>query len=171
MMIEDGSGMTNADSYIGVEEVRDHFRLAGDFVLSDLSDQQVERLCVKATRYLDSTYGDRLQGHRTSADQSLAWPRMGVTVHGGTTLLGEATIPLGLKRAAYAAARQAHEGDLRPTARTTAPVVQESVTVGEISESRTYAYPHDAAETAYPEIDAHMQPFLRSAGLTARMVR
>lgn len=69
LVVEDGTGVEGANSYLTVAELR---AFAGDRGLTLPTDSEVEKLLVKATDYLElkSYIGDR-----ASDNQGLSWPR------------------------------------------------------------------------------------------------
>lgn len=70
LVVEDGTGVEGANSYLTVAELR---AFAGDRGLTlPVTDSEVEKLLVKATDYLElkSYIGDR-----ASDNQGLSWPR------------------------------------------------------------------------------------------------
>lgn len=73
LVVEDGTGVEGANSYLTVAELR---AFAGDRGLTLPTDSEVEKLLVKATDYLElkSYIGDR-----ASDNQGLSWPRTQTT--------------------------------------------------------------------------------------------
>lgn len=76
--IEDGSGVAGANSYISVEDARTYAEARGSDLSTD--DDEVASMLIRASDYLEAQEC-RFQGKRVSSSQSLAWPRIGVTLN------------------------------------------------------------------------------------------
>lgn len=71
-IVEDGTGVANANAYITVNEFRaycDDRGMSNDTV----NDATVQRAIVRATQYLDQAY--TFAGEKTDADNEREWPR------------------------------------------------------------------------------------------------
>lgn len=79
LIVEDGSIVDNADTYVDVDGLKAYAAKRGLTIPAD--DAAIEILLVKAMDYLE-TYETRWKGCRVSADQPLAWPRRGVRIEG-----------------------------------------------------------------------------------------
>lgn len=111
LIVETGTEVLNANSYVTLEEVR-AFALARGFALS-ATDSIVEIACIKAMDFLES-FSNRFKGHKLTGTQGLQFPRGGVSIDG--FLLDENVIPLQLKRAQSQLVIEIHSGvDLTPT--------------------------------------------------------
>lgn len=76
LIVEDGTGLTNSESYIAVAAADTYFSNRADEIWSGLSTPEKETALRKAAQYLDSTYWNRFSGERVSTAQALAWPRV-----------------------------------------------------------------------------------------------
>lgn len=77
LIVEDGSGTDpNANSYLSVDDLRSYAEARG-VDLSQKSNPQVEVLIVKAMDVLENP-NLNYKGEKSSDDQPLLWPRMGV---------------------------------------------------------------------------------------------
>lgn len=86
LIVEDGTGLTNAESYITVEEFK-AYAVAHGLVYTDKTDEQIESALRRGTAYIDGKYmaqnscgrwesmfsGQKLRGRA----QALQWPRSG----------------------------------------------------------------------------------------------
>jgi hypothetical protein len=79
LIIEDGTLVADANSYVTLEEAR-AYALARGVTLSAV-DATLEVFVVKAMDWLESLRA-KYQGVKVSADQSLQFPRVGLTVDG-----------------------------------------------------------------------------------------
>lgn len=79
LIIEDGSVIANANAYVTVAEVRASASLDGSVLPAD--DAAVEILIIKGMRWFELQEED-MMGSRVSPDQTLAFPRKGITLYG-----------------------------------------------------------------------------------------
>lgn len=81
LIVEDGTGMPNAESYASVATADAyHARRPGANAWAALSTDQKESALIQATDYLQATYSTRWKGIRLTVDQALDWPRSAVVV-------------------------------------------------------------------------------------------
>lgn len=124
MIVEDGTGLANADSYASVEFADDYFSARGVSKWSDLDAESKEQILVKATDYIDSVF--QWKGKKLYESQSLRFPRMNLRDYEGCEIKG---IPLCLKQAVCDAALITSEGaELFETAEHNGDVVSETIT-------------------------------------------
>ena len=109
LVIEDGTGVVGANSYLTVAELRAYANLRG--LTLPIGDSEVEVLLVKATDYLELK---AYIGDRASDDQGLSWPRTSVT---DPYWKYTDTIPTCLKTAQSLLAVEVQNGDLTPAVR------------------------------------------------------
>jgi hypothetical protein len=76
LVVEDGTGLTNADAYASIATV-DAYATARGLSTWAGNDTVKEAAIREATIYLDASYS--WKGAIESEDQALAWPREGVT--------------------------------------------------------------------------------------------
>lgn len=109
LVIEDGSGVPNANSYVTVAEYRAYAVPRG--VTLPVSDTEVETQLILAMDYLEI---QPWAGTPTYSDQSLAWPRDDLYI--GGVLIADDVIPGKIKFAQMQLAIQVNAGvDLMPT--------------------------------------------------------
>lgn len=98
LIVEDGSIVPDANSYLSVEEATTilsvDFRKAPEW--EALTDAEKELMLTSATRYLDDNY--QWYGRRVSAEQPLLWPRLGMR-DCEKQCLSSTTIPSEVKKA------------------------------------------------------------------------
>lgn len=78
LTVEDGTGLSTAESYLSVAEMRDRaIRLGLGYVadVGSADDADVEAALRRATTLVDAVYGERFIGARRTVDQALEWPR------------------------------------------------------------------------------------------------
>jgi len=110
-IVEDGTIVANANSYVSVEEADDtleiDFRLNG--IWSEFDQATKELKLAQATRYLDDNY--QWFGRRTEPSvQPLKWPRCGMRDCEGNCI-GPNVMPSELKRATAQLAVWLHSND------------------------------------------------------------
>src|ERR1043166_3715052 len=76
LIVENGTGVANANSYASVEQADDRLSARGNTSWADLdeTEQKIPAL-IQATDYLTLQYRLRWAGFKVRADQSLDWPR------------------------------------------------------------------------------------------------
>ncbi|UNK39375.1 hypothetical protein MNR02_06620 [Shinella sp. H4-D48] len=79
LIVEDGTGLANAESYASVAEFKAYAGKVGyDYTTPAYSDTQVEQALRRATTWIDARYGPLFQGRWATTTQRLEWPRSGV---------------------------------------------------------------------------------------------
>lgn len=164
LVVEDGTGLANAESYISVADADTYFSDRGNATWAALTTLAKEQALRKATDYLVATYELRWMGARTTSTQALDWPRMNVPrpdIQGGYRSFplywDYNVVPTAITRACAELALRASSADL--VADVGAQVKQE--TVGPISVTYT-----DGArqQTHYEQIERMLAPYLKGMG-------
>ena len=166
LVVEDGTGLSNADSYVAVATVTAYLtsmKSATELATwtgSSLANQ--ERYCRVATQYLDSRYNGRLPGTKINASMSLLWPRRDVWDLDGYEVDSE-SLPQKWKDACSELALRLAQGDTL-LADVTEPgdIASESVTVGPISTSTTYVGGKSSVKR-YPIVEKLLSSLLGSS--------
>ena len=161
LVIEDGSGKTNAQSYVSVADVVAYADLYG------LSHSHVtDAVVMRAMRYLESTYFERWIGVKKTEEQSLSWPRAWATRKDGYTQ-GESTVPVEVKNAACALAIRATPNvNLSPDITRSDAVIEE-----EVGPIRVKYRDNAPTVTIYRDVDAMLKPVLAMTGNSGRIWR
>lgn len=105
MIVEDGSCIEGANSYVSLVYADDYFTQQGSAAWDSKSGIDKERALVKASAYIDGVF--KWRGKRKTAEQSLSFPRTLLIDDDGYTVDG---IPDKLKRAVCEAAVVAASG-------------------------------------------------------------
>ena len=167
-VVEDGSGKTDANSYVSVADADTyHSNVTQSSDWSAASGSDKENALIVATEYLDAEYQGRWRGLRGSSTQALAWPRASVEDDDGF-LLSPIEVPQKLKDAcAWLALRVVLGDELLGVVTEPGSVTSESFTVGPITESKTYASgrPHGYQ---YPKVEGLLRELLESASRVYR---
>lgn len=80
LIVEDGSGVTGAESYISVANAITYCTNWGYSTWLALTTAQQEQSLRQATTYMISEYRMRWKGRRVLITQGLDWPRVGVVL-------------------------------------------------------------------------------------------
>jgi len=96
-LVEDGSGITNATSYIAIVNADENFEDTGrNAAWKAFSLGQRQTALIAGARYMDQVYGSRYVGDiaaATAATQGLLWPRDNVYSPRTGELLASSAIP------------------------------------------------------------------------------
>jgi hypothetical protein len=161
LIIETGTGVTGANSYVTVDEFRAYAEARGvSSITTDDADYEV--YLIKAIDKLES-YWDKYQGLKVTTAQPLQFPRMGVVLD--EMQVEQTTIPRNLKYAQMAYAMESLAGeDLLPNSLVSSPAAVISEKVGDIEVA--YANPTSLRSTpAFAKGDALLAPLLKRQGL------
>lgn len=153
LVIEDGTGVAGANSYVTVEEVRSYSDDRGIDLPTE--DTDLEKLIVQAMDYLE-TYRSQYQGEKTDPAQLIQFPREGVVIEGYDLPNNE--IPDLLKQAQCQASGDAYDTDLIPNEG--ADVKKEKVDVIEVE----YADSSMSQGPTFTKVESLLQPLLTSTG-------
>jgi hypothetical protein len=167
LIVEDGTGKSDAESYVSVADVITwitKYYPANDFLTKTTAEQ--EAYCLQSTQYLDQKYGGRWLGDKNSKEQALDWPRKNVMVDGFAVEDNE--IPNALLIGTYQTIIPFVAGD-DPFASIETPgsIIEESASIGPISETTKYSGPKSYF-TKYPKIDAAVRSIIENADFVER---
>ena len=141
---ETGTGSSTADSYV-TEAFCDDYFSAQNLVTAWLNATAKNRQAAMryATSWVDNHYGLQFVGLKSSSTQALEWPRSFAYDRDGYPITG---IPTALKKATAEVARRWLEDatQLDPDIAAGSNVTQDTVTVGPITISKSYAGGKDA---------------------------
>jgi hypothetical protein len=156
LIVEDGTGLSTAESYISVADASTYFTARAVTAWAALdTDALREAALRKATEYMIATYRSRWQGTRKTEDQALCWPRYDVTVE--WYLVADDSVPEIVKRACCELALKASTAELNPDL--TQGVLEEII--GPI---KTVYDKNSPQRIRYAAIDAMLAPYLKAGG-------
>lgn len=78
LIVEDGSVVPNAESYVSVDEADSYHDSRGTVSWSTMTVTEKERALRRATDFMKGRYRSRWKGGRVHPFQALDWPRQGV---------------------------------------------------------------------------------------------
>jgi hypothetical protein len=145
MIVEDGTGHTDSNSYVTIAEADAYWELRNDATWAALTDDQKTAALVQAAQYLDYSY--RWVGDRYSTIQAMSWPRV-VFFDRDFRAMHANVIPTRIKDAQCELAREASIDGLAPSMDRSGRIQSESV--GPLSV--TY-FPDASGEKEYPLVE------------------
>ena len=109
VVVEDGTGLANANSYVSLDELKNYFAVVPDAAaFLAQTDDVLSQYAVWATRVLDQkTFW---QGYRATTTQALEWPRNYVTDKYGNAVLAT-IVPAQVKAVTCELARWLKDND------------------------------------------------------------
>lgn len=109
-VVETGSGLADATSYVSIAEADDYFTIDPNFSdeWSGLTEETQQYLLAWATRILDQK--GNFKGYPSTETQALRWPRVGVCDRDGREIAGD-VIPKQLKEATFEIAKWLRNND------------------------------------------------------------
>lgn len=150
LIIEDGSAVQDANSYVGLEEARELALLRG-ITLSSAANELTSQLINAADRI--TTYEAQFSGHRVSGAQGLSYPRTGSYRYGSAFPFD--SIPKELKLAQVVMAGMLEEGG-ELWATSTSGIIREKVGPLETEFSDTAA--DSVGNPVLPQIESILTP-------------
>ena len=106
LIVEDGSIVPNANSYVALVDADNYFTARNNHVWLSLKQDAKEALLIAATDYIELRFGRRFLGKKKQDNQPLSFPRTGIPYI--------APIPEVLKKACFEYAIRANNGPLVP---------------------------------------------------------
>jgi hypothetical protein len=165
LIVEDGTGLLDAESYASVAEADAYHAARGNTAWANVAEK--EAMLRRATDYMTQAYRMRWAGDRVYDAQALDWPRAWVPITSRSyafSYLSQTLVPIEVKRACMELALIAASGDLNaPLDRTT---VREQV--GEI------AVEYDTSAPEYRRfrgVDMMLTPYLAGSPTSVGLVR
>lgn len=157
-VVENGSGLPDANSYVSVIEADAYHADRGNTAWTG-ADAVKQTALVRATDYIEQIYSERWQGAPMSMSQALVWPR------GGVANTPSDIVPVRLKQAVCQLALEAVSGiDLNPT-------LDRAVKKEKVGPLETEYMDNASVGEVRPAIDGLLRALLRGVGLNGRVVR
>lgn len=158
LVIEDGTIVANATSYVTVDECKAYAATRGLALPS--TDPAIEVLLVLACDFLQALE-PRFKGARVDTNQELAWPRQLVFVYDYPEPLPSITIPKILKQAQCQLACDAKQYDLLPTGEGRQVIMKQvDVLVTQWSDTKA-----STIQPVFTKAMGILQPLLRSTAV------
>ena len=153
MVVEDGTGLSNADSFVSVAYADTYFSTRNVTEWASLTNK--EALLIKATDYIEAVYSEAWKGTTLVDTQSLSFPR----------IIDDATVyPDRLLKAVCELALKAKDGALLVDVEQR--TIEEKIDVISVK----YAEYSDQ-KTQYSFVYGLISPYLMSSGISKKVVR
>lgn len=155
LIVEDGTGLADAESYTSVAFADDYHSKRGNTAWAALDTAAKEAALRKASDYLGLHYGTRWKGEKSYERQALDWPRYGARVDQFD--VGYDDVPGPVQQATASLALRSTTTDLVPDI--TQEVKREKVDVIEVEYQD-----HSSAQVRFREVDGLLRRYLTSGG-------
>jgi hypothetical protein len=168
LIVEDGTGLATAESYISVADASTYHTAFGNAAWAALASDTVrEQRLRKATRYMIQAFRFRWDGTRHFAAQKLDWPRLYVPIKDFGFILNyydPDSVPTDVKNACAELAINDEIDNLMPD--TTQQVLSE--TIGQIKTDYDKFSPQS---TRYAAVEALLAPYFKGSSNSIKTVR
>lgn len=175
IIVEDGTGLADAESYASVAETDTYMSARGTTVWATLTTTEKEQALRRAMDYLLQKYRSKWKGARKSLTQALDWPRVGVFIDEDADTafaswkqnqIPSNVIPLEVKNACMELALRASIGMLNEDQ--AQKVIQE--TVGPIT---TKYDQYSTTVVKYSQVTGYLAPYFKATtgGGNMKLVR
>ncbi len=135
LIVEDGTGKSDAESFVSLADADDYFTKYGE---------PAETALRMGTQYIEVSKAGQWEGKKRLSTQALAWPRNEVYDESGYLVLSN-TIPSRLKQATCEAAlewlKRKDSGGLLPTQESSGTISRERIKLGDLEEEIEYMSP------------------------------
>lgn len=168
MIVEDGTIIENANSYVSTEEADIYFSDRDLESVWQGTQQDKEGALISATEYIDYRFGYRFIGTQVEVEQPLQWPRKNT----GVEAYNDTVIPLDLRRATMEYAYRAITGQrLVPDPSATGPVRRDLKRVGPLVREIEYFNKTGKEYLGYPYADMMLRTLLQPLIGYGRVIR
>lgn len=166
LIVEDGSKVAGAESYVSVAEATLYHSNRGNAAWALLTTAKMEEALRRATDFMVQDYRARWKGFRFSTAQALDWPRSNCIIEDGpyNALVAVTIVPQAVKDACAILALTASAAVLA------ADLEQQSLseTVGPLSVTYDKSSPQ---YTRYRAVDMLLRPYIASSGAMSKLER
>jgi hypothetical protein len=163
LVVENGTGLANAESYISVANADARHSAFGNTAWAAISTTALKESYLRqATAYMVQAYRERWSGIRINATQALDWPRAQVVVDGYS--IDSDAVPADIANACADLALKAASAAL-------APDLERAVVRKKIGPLETEYSPHSPQAKRYRAIDMALAPYLKGSSAMAMLVR
>ena len=163
LIVEDGSGLSDADSYISVEDADIYHASRNNTAWEDIDTDIKNSLLRKATDYMVAQYRLQYAGYRVKSTQSLDWPRLYVPLIDSLSAnvfpqyVDFDIVPTTVKNACAELALKSYTAILMQDL--TQGVIREKVDVIEVEYDK-----YSPQQARYAQIDAMLSVFFKQQG-------
>lgn len=164
--LEDGTGLSNANSYCDVAFFKTYFGDLGDTEMVAKADGDIQTGLIKGTAYIEATYRLSFVGRKALATQALSFPRY--SAYEDNFRVEPNVVPLNVKKATCEAAKRSYDYDLNKDIKPGEAGVVEK-TVGPIT--KKWAPGSIVPFVVYPTIDKLLAGLMDEGYGVVRTVR
>ena len=158
MIVEDGTGLPNADSYVSIEFADSYFSARGVTDWTALTQAKKEVALICATDYIDNVF--QWYGKKQFEGQSLRFPRVNIKDYEGEDIVG---VPNCLKQAVCDTALMSANGTtLFQTQNENGDVVSENIT--QLSFTYSKSEKSTTSKTLYDAINTKLRGLFKDSG-------
>jgi len=163
LVVEDGSGRADAESYITVADASARHTAFGNAAWAALASDAVREAALRnATAYMVQAYRGRWSGLKMTGTQALDWPRYGVVVDGFD--IASDIVPTEIANACADLALKAAAGELNPD-------LERAIIREKVGPLETEYSAHSPQAIRYRAIDMALAPYLMGSSAMATLVR
>ena len=171
LVVEDGTGLADANSYASVAEADTYFENRGNAAWAALSTTNKQTALIRATDYMIQAYRPNWKGLRNTDTQALDWPREYVQRIDSTGGYGpypsyypDDVVPVEIKQACMELASRASTDTLAPDL--------EQLTIREKVGPIEVEYSEFSPQyVRFRAVDNLLAPFLMNVGATRKLMR
>lgn len=162
--LEDGSGVSNATSYISLDEAKQIYFDNG-YSFGTFTDDVFKRYLNQATSWLDNNYRRYYTGIRQYDDQNLEWPRSSAYYATDSFLISENTVPEEIKNAVVEVSYLIASGeDISPIISKSGQIKEYEVEVDVIKEKTVYTDGSTLYKDVYTIVDEVLSRLVGEGG-------
>lgn len=158
LIVEDGSGKSDAESYITVAAADARHTALGNAAWTG-TDAVKEAALRKGAEYLEQRYSQRWRGTKLLRAQALSWPRYGAIVHGWD--VDSDIVPAAVANACADLALKALSATLNADQ-------ERGIREEQVGPVRTVFDTYSPQSNRYPAIDQMLAPYLSGLNKLAR---
>jgi hypothetical protein len=169
IVVEDGTGLPNAQVMTSVAEANAYFAARGE---PQPVVATMEAALGRGWQYIENAYRGRWKGRNVYELQTLAWPRRGVIDEEGFEIQPNIVPKLVKSANAHAALLRIQGIDLEASASATTTLTRETNKVGDVSSEKQYATAASQRNSGFLVIDSYLSGLVISKpGADFGMVR
>lgn len=163
LIVENGTGLSNAESYISVANADTRMTNLGNSNWLTMSTLEKEQALRRATVYMEQAYRSKWQGTRTTITQALSWPRYDVLID-RYNYIASTVVPADVANACADLAFKAAGGDL-------AADLSRAVKREKVGPIETEYADFTPQQVRYVSIDRTLAPYMVGGGAFSRLIR
>jgi hypothetical protein len=162
LVVEDGTGLANAESYISVADASSRLANRGMTNWATLTNTEMEQALRRATDYIEQALRERWIGIRLHNHQALSWPRWNALVDGYP--IDPNSVPADIANACADLAVKAAGGDLNVD-------LTRAVTREKVGPIETEYERFSPQATRYRSLEMALAPYLKGSTSSVQLVR